>query len=137
MVVAVQVADGRIASLAHQMSTWVDQAIGPGYHSYSESEAFSPHVNLYEDEASYFLVVELPGVATEDLLRVEDGMLIVSGERQTPGLEQLSGSVRLHHMEIDHGRFHRGIKLPEGVDADAIQATYRNGFLWVRMPKES
>ena len=137
MVVAVQVAEGRLASLAHQMSKWVDQAIGPGYHSYSEFEAFCPHVNFYEDETKYCLVVELPGVSTDDLLRAEDGMLIISGDRQTLGLEQMSESVHLHHMEIDHGCFYRGIKLPEDADVETIQATYRNGFLWVKILKRS
>ena len=48
----------------------------------------------------------------------------------------MKGPVRAHHMEIDSGRFCREIDLPGNVDVEAIEATYRNGFLWIRLPKK-
>jgi HSP20 family molecular chaperone IbpA len=41
----------------------------------------------------------------------------------------------MHMMEIDHGPFHRALEMPERVVSDQIKACYRNGFLWVKMPK--
>ena len=43
--------------------------------------------------------------------------------------------VRIHLMEIDHGSFCREVELPEDVDRDRIVANYRNGMLWVELPK--
>ena len=43
--------------------------------------------------------------------------------------------VRVHLMEIDHGAFSREVELPENVDQGKIIAAYRNGMLWIEMPK--
>ena len=42
---------------------------------------------------------------------------------------------RVHLMEIDHGRFRRAIELPGDVDVASIEASYRCGYLWIRLPK--
>ena len=135
MTYVMQATEGKFSSLSKQMGKWVDQVLGPTYHNYSSTEAWSPSINVYEDQTHYCLVVDLAGVAAEDILRVEEGRLIISGSRETPGLEKLSGPVRVHHMEIDHGRFCRTFKVPDDVDKDRIEASYRNGMLWIRMPK--
>ena len=45
--------------------------------------------------------------------------------------------VRVHLMEIDHGGFSREVELPpEGVNRDKIRAQYRNGMLWIEIPKD-
>jgi HSP20 family molecular chaperone IbpA len=38
-------------------------------------------------------------------------------------------------MEIDHGGFCREVELPEDVDRERIAANYRNGMLWIELPK--
>ena len=38
-------------------------------------------------------------------------------------------------MEIDHGTFSREVELPQDVDREQITATYRNGMLWIEIPK--
>jgi HSP20 family molecular chaperone IbpA len=43
--------------------------------------------------------------------------------------------IRVHLMEIDHGSFCREVELPENVDRDLIRASYRNGMLWIEIPK--
>ena len=140
MVVANQVADRQFSSLARQVSKWVDQVSSAGYRGYQSPEGWSPHLNFCEDAANFQIVVDLAGVVQEDmenLLRIEEGMLIISGVRESPGLMSMEGQVRIHHMEINHGRFCRAIRLPKDVDVGEISATYRNGFLWIRIPKQS
>ena len=43
--------------------------------------------------------------------------------------------VRIHLMEIDHGAFCREVELPEDIDRERISANYRNGMLWIELPK--
>ena len=38
-------------------------------------------------------------------------------------------------MERSFGRFRRSLRLPDGVDADAIAATFDKGVLEIRIPK--
>jgi len=39
-------------------------------------------------------------------------------------------------MEIDHGHFVRDVELPHDVHSEQITATYRNGMLWIELPKK-
>jgi len=125
-------------STARRMTHWMDHVLGPMYQKYRPAEAWKPAINLYECDSAYYMVVDLAGVKGETIdLRAENRMLILSGERATPEVAGPSQKTRVRLMEIDHGPFHRSLELPEDVDVDQIQATYRCGLLWVRMPKRS
>jgi HSP20 family molecular chaperone IbpA len=43
--------------------------------------------------------------------------------------------MRVHLMEIDHGPFTREVELPPDADKAGISASYRNGMLWIEIPK--
>lgn len=129
------------SNISRQMNKWLDQVLGPSYHQYCPAETWQPAINLSEDDASYCLVVDLAGVKGEELdLRTDNNAVILTGERETPQPPEVAGTVRMHLMEIDHGRFCREIKLPDDANidnADAIEAAYRGGFLWVKIPKKT
>jgi HSP20 family molecular chaperone IbpA len=38
-------------------------------------------------------------------------------------------------MEIDHGAFSRDVEIPADANRHSITATYRNGLLWIEIPK--
>ena len=128
--------EDKSASMARQMGQWVDQVLGQGFHKYRPEETWSPMLNLYEDETHYCVVVDLAGVKAEEIeLHPETDTLVLSGYRPTPGISDASGNVRLHHMEIDHGPFSRTMELPDDVMSQEVEASYRQGFLWIRIPK--
>ncbi len=117
--------------------SWVDSILGPVFHKYRPLRAWQPAINIYEDAAGYCVVVDLAGICTEEVdLRVENDQLILSGQRPTPEPQIPERRFRMQLMEIDHGAFHRTLKLSEDIDADAISASYKSGFLRVRLPKK-
>src|SRR5690606_17236092 len=59
-------------------------------------------------------------------------VLTVAGERRSEH-EQAKGGY--HRVERAYGRFSRSLTLPEGVDAEAVEATFDRGVLEVRIPK--
>lgn len=129
----------KFISMSQQMSNWARHVLGTSYHEYRSAEAWAPAINIYEDETHYSVVVDLAGMKADGIdLRVEEGVMIISGQRDSPGLRETRGAKRVHLMEIDHGQFTRRIELPEDVEVDAVQqASYRNGFLWIRLTKRS
>ncbi|MFP3936818.1 MAG: Hsp20/alpha crystallin family protein [Phycisphaerae bacterium] len=128
----------RFVTMARQMSRWVDQVLGPGGTRFCPGEAWAPAMNVCEYPHEYCIVVELAGVDTEELdLHIEDDALVISGIRAAPGAPPRGQMARLHMMEIDHGRFKRALPLPADADTEQIEATYRNGYLWIRLPKRS
>ncbi len=147
MDVPIVVADQGFANLARQMGRWMEQVLGSEYHRFHGERTWAPAIDLYEDESCFYMVADLAGVDPETVdLHVEENTnrLILRGERQAPrppaGEKRCSnprpGTLRLHVMEINRGPFLRSLDLPEMVDRPGICACYRQGLLWVRMPKK-
>ena len=131
-----QADEDRISTMARQMSRWVDQVLGTGFHC--SAEAWTPAVNLYESEKEYCLVAELAGVNPDQIdLRVDGQGLTLSGQRVTPAPPEGHCPVHLLMMEIDHGNFCRSLKLPPDANIATVSASYRGGYLWIRIPRKS
>jgi HSP20 family protein len=94
---------------------------------------WAPAVDLLEREGSLVLKADLPGLSEEDVqIEVRDNVLTISGERNAEHEEKQHGYFR---VERAFGHFSRSLQLPEGVDADSIQASFDNGVLVVTIPK--
>jgi HSP20 family protein len=92
-----------------------------------------PPMDLVETEDSFVLKADLPGLTESDLnLEVEDNVLTISGERKAEHEDKHEGYVR---VERAFGSFRRSLTLPEGVEPDAVKASFDNGVLEVRVPK--
>ena len=99
------------------------------------ARAFTPRVDVEENDAEYRLAAELPGLEEKDIeVLVEDGVLTLKGERQDAREEQ-DGEKGYRRLETFRGAFHRAFRLGDQVDADGIRAVYRNGILELTLPK--
>ncbi len=137
MIVNLQATEDRSGIAAKQLQKWVDQFLSPQYRKYVPGEAWAPAVNLYEDDDAFHVVVELAGVDPDAvILKVENGNLIVTGERDAPRPGKTHRPACTHLMEIDHGAFLRSVEVPASVEVEAITAKYRAGLLWVTLPKK-
>jgi HSP20 family protein len=93
---------------------------------------YSPMIESYVDGKTLHLKADLPGVEPKDVeIVVEGRQLTLKGERKA---EQETQNGNYFHREVRYGRFARTFLLPEGVKAEDIQATYRNGVLEIAMP---
>jgi HSP20 family protein len=117
------------------------ESVNQGYCGFAHTDqTWAPSVNLYETEESYRVCVDLAGVDKERIdLGVHGPLLTIRGEREVPrsphAVRPNAQRARVHRMEIDHGCFCREVELPADVDPKAISATYRNGLLWIELPK--
>jgi HSP20 family protein len=92
-----------------------------------------PAMDLVETDDHFVLRADLPGLTEDDVkIEVEDGTLVVSGERKAEHEERGEG---FHRLERAFGTFSRSLTLPKGVDADAVTANFERGVLEVRVPK--
>jgi HSP20 family protein len=92
-----------------------------------------PAMDLIETGEYFVLRADLPGLSEEDVnIEVEDRVLTVSGERKA---EQTESNEGYHRVERAFGSFSRSLTLPEGVDAEAVSASFDRGVLEVRIPK--
>jgi HSP20 family protein len=129
--------DQPFPSLSRQASKIMEQ-MQKGF--FYPSESWTPNVNLYETSGSYLVCVDLAGVDKEKIdVHVADQRLKLRGARAVPDFwgpdSTAHEKVRVHLMEIDHGGFTREVEIPPDADRQNIAATYRNGLLWIEIPK--
>ncbi len=92
-----------------------------------------PAMDLVETDEHFVLKADLPGLGEGDVsIEVEDNVLTVSGERKAEHEDKREGYVR---VERSYGAFRRSLTLPEGIDPEAVTASFDNGVLEVRIPK--
>ena len=100
---------------------------------------FHSSMDMYETESALVIKLELAGIKADTLsitLSADDRYLAIAGERVEPHGES-SERLRCYRLEIYYGSFEREITLPSHLryERDGVTATYREGFLFVTLPK--
>jgi HSP20 family protein len=97
------------------------------------SLAATPAVDIVDTDDSYKLTVELPGVDEKQVeIRFSNGTLTIEGKKD----ESPEDAKQDHFISERHyGDFHRTFRVPDGVDADKIEASFKSGVLSVALPK--
>lgn len=95
--------------------------------------AATPAVDVSETDKGYEITAELPGIDEKNIeVNVANGGLTIKGEKNEEKEEKRKD---YYVSERHYGAFERYFALPEGVDADKIEATFKNGVLKVALPK--
>jgi HSP20 family protein len=91
-----------------------------------------PALETFERGGNLIVQADLPGLAADDVtVEVEDDLLTISGERRE---EREVDDEGIHRTERRYGRFTRSIVLPEGAQAQDVQASFHNGVLEISVP---
>ncbi len=97
--------------------------------------AAMPAVDVTETDKTYEITAELPGMDEKNIeVKVADGVLTIEGEKQE---EKEKKEKDYYLSERSFGSFQRSFKVPNGVDTDKIDATFKNGVLKVILPKSA
>ena len=108
-----------------------------GFEPLSRHEAeweAAPAVDIAESEKAYEITAELPGMDDKNIeVKVANGSLTIKGEKQEEK-EEKKKDYYLHERHF--GSFERSFEMPEGVDADKIEASFKKGVLTVTLPKK-
>lgn len=95
---------------------------------------FRPSVDITSTETEYSIAVEVPGMEEKDI-RIDlstDGQLTVCGEKKA---DSDSHEKDFHRMERSFGSFRRTLSLPDDVDQENVEASFRNGVLTITAPR--
>lgn len=99
----------------------------------SEDRSFVPAFDISESDTEYSVVAELPGIDEKDLdVTLTDGILTIKGEKKQETEEK---DETYHRIERRYGSFQRSFRMPDGVQGDKIDATYKDGVLKLMIPK--
>src|SRR6478672_10359453 len=95
--------------------------------------AWSPSVDIFENQDQIVLEAELPGMKPEDVnISIENNVLTIHGERK---FEKKDDQDNFHRVERSYGSFTRSFSLPSTVTGDAAEAVFENGVLRLTLAK--
>jgi len=101
------------------------------------SSAFSPQIDVDEDEKQVKVMAELPGLNENDVEIVyEPGSLILRGEKKEEERRELPRG-RGRYEERRYGAFERRIPLRSEIEEGQIQANFDRGVLTISLPKSA
>jgi HSP20 family protein len=93
----------------------------------------NPCVEVNESDKSYTVTAELPGLDMNDIhVDLNDNVLAITGEKKSERQGQEAGA---QYSERSYGKFERRIPLSQEIEADKVEAAFKNGVLRVELPK--
>ncbi len=124
-----------MSTLQERMNRLFTDQLGAITHDEALTGNFVPPVDVYEDENSIQVRLEVPGIDEKDIdIRLENNVLTVRGERK---FEKEEKEDNFHRIERRYGSFTRSFTLPSTVNPEDVQADYDKGVLKIRLAKRA
>ena len=139
--VAIQRADNPVYSLQQEMNRLFDDFFSADFgltpfKGFGLSEgfgAFSPSIDVTENDKEIKVSAELPGLSEDDIeVSLSGDTLTISGEKKA---EKEDKGKNYYKMERSYGSFRRVIPLPCEVETDKVNAAFKKGVLNIVLPK--
>lgn len=124
-----------ITRLRSEMDRLWDDYFGSGRQALRPAEGtWLPSVDVSETADKIVVKAEIPGMDAKDIdISLSGDVLTIKGEKKT---EREEKEENYHLVERSYGSFSRSLRLPMAVNADEIEATYKQGVLTVSCPKK-
>jgi HSP20 family protein len=96
--------------------------------------AWTPAADIFEDENSFVIKLELPEIRREDVkVSLDKNVLAIAGERK---LENEEKRDHYHRVERSYGQFFRSFTLSPNANLEAVSAEFKDGVLRLSIPKK-
>jgi HSP20 family protein len=100
----------------------------------ADSWVAQPAIDLVERDNAFEMTAEMPGLDEKNIeVNVANGVLTIKGQKEEEKVEKKED---FHLRERRFGSFARSIRIPETVDGEKIEASFKNGVLKVTLPKK-
>jgi len=116
-----------------EMNSLMDWAFGRGWGDGLLESSWVPPVDVVQEADKFRVHVDLPGVKRDEIeITVHGDTLTIKGEKKR---ENVSKEEDTYRSERYYGSFSRSMTLPAAVDANRIEAGYKDGVLEIVIPK--
>jgi HSP20 family protein len=125
-----------LATMQNRINRFVRESYSPeGPEEVLTTTSFAPPVDIYEDEHTIAVKMEVPGIDEKDIdVRIENTTLTVHGERK---IEKEEKEENFRRVERLYGSFTRSFTLPSSVDTGQVSAHYDKGVLKISLAKKA
>ncbi len=122
-----------LSELQHDLSHFLSNPAATENSSMMTAADWTPSVDIVEEDNSYLIHADVPGIKPEDIdVSMDKGVLTIKGHREEETKEE---SEKFKRVERVRGSFFRRFTLPEVADLEKIEAKTINGVLTVTIPK--
>lgn len=102
-------------------------------HDWAQSNTWGLAVDVVENKDDFIVKASVPGIKPEELdISYSDDILTIKGEIKS---DAETKDNQYHLRERCYGSFTRSISLPVKIKGDAIEASYQDGVVTLRLPK--
>ena len=123
----------RFTDLKQDMDRMFDRMFEPRWDEFLAAGDWVPSLDLSETKDALVLKMEVPGMEAGDIqISLQENLVTVKGEKRQ---EKEEKEEQYHRTERSYGAFTRTVRLPVGVDASKVTASFKNGVLVVTLPK--
>ena len=99
-----------------------------------DSWVAQPAIDLVERDNAFEMTAEMPGLDEKNIeVNIANGVLTIKGQKEEEKVERKED---FHLRERRFGSFARSVRVPDTVEADKIEASFKNGVLKVMLPKK-
>ena len=114
----------------------LNRGLNWGLSNFTEANSTMPAVNIRETDNAYEVQMAAPGMRKQDFkIELENNILTISSEKTEEREED--GKDNYSRKEFSYESFQRSFNLPkEVVDEDKIEAHYKDGVLYLTIPKK-
>jgi HSP20 family protein len=125
-----------LATMQNRINRFVRESYSPeAPEEVLTTTSFAPPVDIYEDEHTITVKMEVPGIDEKDIdVRIENSTLTVHGERK---IEKEEKEENFRRVERQYGSFTRSFTLPSSVDTGQVSAHYDKGVLKLSLAKKA
>jgi len=125
-----------LATMQNRINRFVRESYSPeAPEEVLTTTRFAPPVDIYEDEHTITVKMEVPGIDEKDIdVRIENTTLTVHGERK---IEKEEKEENFRRVERQYGSFTRSFTLPSSVDTGQVSAHYDKGVLKLSLAKKA
>jgi HSP20 family protein len=122
-----------MAALTEPLPPWL-RDLNRFLSSEGAASSFLPPADVLVDDEGVTVYMDVPGLTADQLaIELENDVLTVRGERTYP--YGGDGERAARRIERAFGRFERSLRVPRGLDPNAIEASLTDGVLRLRIPK--
>lgn len=116
-----------VNDLIHHLFNWWDTGLAPAY------GGWWPALEVIDENENLVVRAEMPGLKSNDIdVSVQGNVLTISGQKK----EETEKKERTYYFaERQYGSFQRQVTLPAEVDAEKVEASYKDGVLTLTLPK--
>jgi HSP20 family protein len=98
-----------------------------------ESWVATPAIDFVERDNAFEVTAELPGLDEKNIeVKLSNSVLTIKGQKEEDKVEKKED---FHLRERRFGSFVRSIRVPETVDSDKVEASFKKGVLAITLPK--